>query len=124
MSEEFQLIWVILSLLLVIGIIFAMAVVAKRFLGVSSGGQQHIRVLSVTNLSHKEKLALVEVAGQQLLLGVTPQNINLLHSLEQPIHSNNNETSAFAKKLTSLMRKNSNVEAMAKTDPTANPNST
>jgi flagellar biogenesis protein FliO len=42
-----------------------------------------MRVLSSISIGQKQKLTLVQVGGQQLLLGVTAESINLLTSIDQ-----------------------------------------
>lgn len=112
MDSQWQMLWLVFSLLLVIGIIFAMALVAKRFFGAQLSSQGHIRVLAMTALGQKEKLAVVEVGDQQLLLGVTPQQITLLCQLQQPLSTAATDQSPFAKKLTSMLRNKTHVEDM------------
>lgn len=98
-----DLIWLILSLLIVIGIIFALALLMRRFVGGQAMMQGKIKVLSITSLSHKEKLALIQVGDTQLLIGVTSQQITLLHELPEPLAAEQKDDSPFAKKLTALI---------------------
>lgn len=74
-----QLVQLLGSLALVIGLIFLVAWLFKR-----SGGwrpqSQLINVLQRTSIGSKEQLVLVEVHNQQLLLGVASGSVNLLHS--------------------------------------------
>ena len=49
------------------------------------GGQGFIKVLSVHHLSPKEKLVLLNVLGETLLIGVTPSQISKISSLEHEI---------------------------------------
>ena len=55
------------------------------------GRQGLISVLTTHYLSPKEKLVLVNLADKTLLLGVTPQGINTLHVLDQPLDGPANE---------------------------------
>jgi len=45
-----------------------------------SDGNAHIRVLSQKSLGMREKLVLVDVDGARILLGITQNNIQCLHS--------------------------------------------
>lgn len=75
-------------LLLVLGLIVLLAwLVNKTRAGAHWGGQQDaaLRIVAVTSLGLKEKIAVVQVGEKQVLVGITPHNINLLTELEQPL---------------------------------------
>ncbi|MGB1238662.1 MAG: flagellar biosynthetic protein FliO [Pseudomonadales bacterium] len=74
------------GLALVLGVIFLLAWLLRRVSGVQ-GARQHIKILSAVNVGTRERAVLVEVAGEQLLLGVAAGNVSLLHKLEQPVPS-------------------------------------
>ncbi|MDR9466749.1 flagellar biosynthetic protein FliO [Marinospirillum sp.] len=77
---------VTLGLLVVLTLMFALAWLAKRMRLVPGGSHGHaLKVLAVLPLSNRERLALVQVGEQQLLLGVTAHQINCLHQLETPL---------------------------------------
>lgn len=91
---------VILSLLFVVGLIFAAAWAVKRFGAAGFSGNQHMKILSVLSVGPREKIMLVDVAGKQLLLGVAPGNVRQLHYFERPIiDSEEASSSEFASKL-------------------------
>jgi len=48
------------------------------------GGGKLVQVLSTNFLAPKKNIALVEVAGEILVLGVSEQNISLLTSIREP----------------------------------------
>lgn len=70
------------ALLLVLALVGALSWGVVRLRHMRPGGQGGIHVRSVTMVGPKEKLALVEVEGQRLLLGVTPSCISLLMCLD------------------------------------------
>jgi len=75
-----------LGLLVVLTLMFVLAWLAKRMRLVPGGSHGHaLKVLAVLPLSNRERLALVQVGEQQLLLGVTANQINCLHQLEVPL---------------------------------------
>lgn len=76
---------VFLSLLVVIAIIFAFAFVMRRF-NVAQSGNGQMRVVASMAAGTKEKVMVIEVGGEQHLLGITAHNINHLAKLENPIH--------------------------------------
>ena len=86
MSDGFQpmLFRTVLSLLLVVGVVYAGAWFLKRFVRQRGGGAGFpVRVLGSTLLGPKRSLYLVEVEGRRLVLGVTDASINLITELEK-----------------------------------------
>jgi flagellar protein FliO/FliZ len=83
------------GLIVVIGIIFVLAYIVKRLNLVPS---QHsvIKSVAVAAMGQKEKVALIEVNGQQYLLGITSQQITLIDKLDQKITM---ESETFAQRL-------------------------
>lgn len=74
------------GLLFVIGLMFLLAWLARRMRLVPGGHYAgSLKILAVLPLGNREKLALVQVGEQQLLLGITPQQIQCLYQLEQPL---------------------------------------
>jgi flagellar protein FliO/FliZ len=83
------------GLLVVIALIFLLAYLVKRLkLVPSSHGV--LKTLAVTPLGQREKMVLVEVDGQQYLLGVTSQQVSLIDKLDTPITI---EQESFASRL-------------------------
>lgn len=84
LSGSQYLIQVLIGLGVVVALIFVLAWGLKwvnRLNGLPA--QKAIKVLSQTPIGIKEKLVVVEVANKQLLLGLTANNISLLHSFEE-----------------------------------------
>ena len=114
------LLQVVLGLAAIVVLILALAWVLKRVNRFT--GFQNQQLMSITGqmpLGIKEKLIVVEVAGQHLLLGVTPTNISLLHTFaegEDPVArmvaENKNSSGETASVLTfqQILRKVSNRE--------------
>jgi flagellar protein FliO/FliZ len=76
---------VVVGLLLVVCFILLAAWVVRKFNKGMIGSGRHIRVLSHLSLGIKEKVVLVQVGGQQILLGVTPSSVNKLHVFDEPV---------------------------------------
>lgn len=76
---------VILALILVIGVIVVLSVLAKRFSVFPGTGSGPIKVLSGVSLGGKDRLILVQVGDEQLLVGTSPGNVQKVHKLQQPI---------------------------------------
>lgn len=76
---------VTLSLLLVLAAVFAAAWVVRRLRGVGKFGAGAIEIIADTALGTRERAVLIQVGNQQLLLGVTPAQVTLLHVLPEPV---------------------------------------
>ncbi len=70
-----------LGLMVVLGLIIGLSWLVRRFnLGVP-GTAANMKVVGAMNVGTKEKILLVEVENQRLLIGVTPHQITLLQAL-------------------------------------------
>jgi flagellar protein FliO/FliZ len=74
-----------MALLLVLGLILGLAWLLRRLPGAGFRPSEGLRVVASLQLGAKERAVVVEVGGQQLLLGVTPAGISRLHELPQPV---------------------------------------
>ncbi len=70
-----------LGLLVVLGLVFAMAWMLRRFKLFGSRGQIGIEVLQGVSLGNKERAVVIRVQGRRLLLGVAPGCVSLLTEL-------------------------------------------
>jgi len=96
----------VLGLGVVIAFIFALAWFLKRFTGLTGTDKSPIKVLSILNVGTRERVALIQVAGEQLLIGITPQSIRLLKSFEGVVVRVPEPESDFASRLQTLLKKN------------------
>ncbi len=93
-----------LSLLLVLGMFFALASVVRRFNGFSSSANDGLKIVSVLSLGSREKLIVVEAGDEQIIIGVAPGRISKVHVLEGQIKSQNlTVKNSFRKKLESIV---------------------
>ncbi|MDD8058601.1 MULTISPECIES: flagellar biosynthetic protein FliO [Shewanella] len=83
------------GLIVVLALIFVLAYIVKRLNLVPSNGGV-IKSLAVTPIGQREKVVLIEVNGQQYLLGVTSQQISLIDKLDTQVDV---QTSSFANRL-------------------------
>lgn len=67
-----------LSLALVVALIALCAWLLRRFGGAQLGNGGQLQLLASLPLSQRERLALVEVDGRRLLLGIAPGQVSLL----------------------------------------------
>ncbi|WP_448552078.1 flagellar biosynthetic protein FliO [Thalassotalea montiporae] len=103
-SNNLELSSMLLSLLAVLALILLAASLLKKF---KLGGQLHsdLKVITSMHIGTKERLVVVEVAGKQLLLGVTANNISILQELAEPITSQQNLPVDIATSLSKLLKK-------------------
>jgi flagellar protein FliO/FliZ len=72
----------IVGLIVVIGLVFGCAWLARRFgLQPSSGRGGLLKVVAGASLGGKERVAVVEIGDTWLVLGAAPGNVRLLHTL-------------------------------------------
>lgn len=96
---------IILALMFVLFAIFALAFFLKRFGQFGHLSAKQLRLVGQVSVGQREKLVVVAVGKEQLLLGVTPSQINLLHQLKEPIDLDNESSDTslvsppFAKRL-------------------------
>jgi flagellar protein FliO/FliZ len=76
---------VTLALLLVLALIFVLAWLLRRLRGMGSRVGDAIDVIAQVPLGQKERAVLLKVGATQILLGVTPAQINALYVLPQPL---------------------------------------
>ncbi len=85
----------IAALAFVLAVFFVLTWLLKRFHRMPAASHG-IRVIGGTTIGSKERLMLVQVGEQQLLLGVTPTSVNTLLELDTPLpESENIGTGAF-----------------------------
>ena len=70
-----------LSLVLVIALIFLAAWIARRSGLLRNQGQTQLQVIAAQSLGGRHRIVIVEVDQARLVLGVSQQQINLLHTL-------------------------------------------
>jgi len=95
-----------LGLIAVIALIYGCAWIIRRMNGMTGMNNNAIKVVSVMALGARERLALIEVGGQQILLGITPSAIRTLHVFDEPVVDANNPPSGeFARRLQGMIGK-------------------
>lgn len=74
------------SLLLVLACILVFAYLMKKTNLLNNGKRRTlIKVVATLPLTNKGRVQMIEINGQQYLLGVTEQNISLLDKLDKPL---------------------------------------
>ncbi|PKF51785.1 flagellar biosynthetic protein FliO [Enterovibrio nigricans] len=95
------------ALLFVIGLIFALAWLLKRMQVPSMmGSKSGLKVISQLPLGQKERVVVLDVNGEQVLVGVTANQITLIKSLDKPMETSAPTTSSFSSQLNQILKKN------------------
>lgn len=91
MSESYVYLFTkaIVTLFFVLGLMGAALYALRTYMNRPKGGRLKglgapIRIISTSFLGQKKNLAIVEVAGEMLLLGITPERITCLSRLDSP----------------------------------------
>ncbi|MEM8942596.1 MAG: flagellar biosynthetic protein FliO, partial [Pseudomonadota bacterium] len=75
------------SLLLVVLCLFAVILLLRRFNRIGSVTGIPLKVLASASVGQRERVVLVEAGEEQLLLGVAPGSVRMLHRLPEPVVS-------------------------------------
>ena len=113
---------VAVGLVFIVALILVLGWFLRRF---NQGGlfnNSSIKIIASLPLGTRERLAVIDVGGQQLLLGITATQINTLHVFDEPIIApgdNSPATSEFGKKLMTLLQQKNNQASAEPKDKTA-----
>lgn len=111
-----QLAMTVAGLFAVVGMIFVVAWLVRRLSGGQFGHSNAvIKILATQPIGTKERICLIDVGGQQVLVGITAQSMQTLMVLDQPIDlkttkqskawsSAESVNSVFGAKLQSLLK--------------------
>ncbi|MEN2396162.1 flagellar biosynthetic protein FliO [Pseudomonas halotolerans] len=103
-----QLAQLVLGLLLVLGLIFFLAWLLRRVQRAGPAGKgQVIDIVGSRALGPRDRLVLVQVGNEQILLGLSPGTITALHVLKEPVQvpDTDQATPEFAQRLMELLGK-------------------
>lgn len=99
------------GLVIVLCLFFLLAWVVKKLSGGSVAGSGQMQVLGGISLGMREKIVLLKVGNQQLILGVSPGHIEKLHILQgedclvsEPTTNLTETGNNFASKLSQIMQ--------------------
>jgi len=95
---------------MVLGLLFLLALVAlswwfvKRTGGAQWGTSRAIRALASLPVGTRERVVLIEAGGKQLLIGVAPGRVALLHAFDEPVITDTGGGEDFASKIRQAMQ--------------------
>ncbi|MGI9271266.1 MAG: flagellar biosynthetic protein FliO [Woeseiaceae bacterium] len=95
------------SMLIVIGLVVALGWLYTRMRFTGGGSGDVINIVASRALGPKERIVLVDIANQQLLIGVTTMQIKTLHTFGEPAIEIQDmaESSGFASKLRTALKR-------------------
>lgn len=100
-----QLLSVTLALVFIVALIFAVSWFIRRFGSGAFVQAGQMKIVAALPLGTRERLMLVDVAGKQLLLGVTATQINCLHEFAEPVITGEAAGSSdFSRKLMAILQ--------------------
>ncbi|MGB3393690.1 MAG: flagellar biosynthetic protein FliO [Stenotrophomonas sp.] len=101
----------VLALLMVLALIVGLGWLLKRLPGSGFRPPEGMKLVASLSLGARERVVVVEVNGQQLLLGVSTGGISTLHVLPEPLPAtpapNLRQLPNFAQLLSQKLRKDS-----------------
>jgi flagellar protein FliO/FliZ len=78
-----QMIKMVLGLLFVLFMIFLLAWLFRKYVGVGVTSSASLKAVAGVSVGQKERVVLVQVGERQILVGVAPGQVNMLYSLEK-----------------------------------------
>lgn len=111
LSQSGAVLGVVATLLGIVALIVVLAWLAKRMGGLRMMGVKDMQVISAMPVGAREKVAVIDVKGTQLLIGITPHHISHLHTFDDPVldHAKAGKDSDFANKLQSILQQKNNT---------------
>lgn len=82
-SSAEQMLKMVLGLMFVLLLIFGLAWLMRRFGALGIGGSGAMRAVAGVSVGQKERVVLVQVGERQILVGVAPGQVNMLHAIEK-----------------------------------------
>lgn len=103
-----------LALLLILGLLFATAWLARKLSGGKGFGQGGMKIIGGVALGPRERIVLVEVGDSWLVIGVVPGQIRTLHQLPKGSYIDLEQTvgateAPFAQWLKSIKERQNNA---------------
>jgi flagellar biosynthetic protein FliO len=80
-SATGSLLQTLLALIVVLGVLGALAWFLKRYGPKTSGGSANLRVVGALNLGGRERVLVVEVGNQWIVVGASPGRVNALATM-------------------------------------------
>ena len=99
------------GLIAVVIAIIVLGVIYARTQGLKSGPGDIITIIATHAIGPKERIAVVEVANKQLLIGMTATNVQTLYVFDEPVVVEAEQKNSFSQRLR-MIAKNSQTGAV------------
>lgn len=112
-SSSSYLLKLSLGLVLVICLVFFLAWLVKKMHIVQNSNNGLINIISAISVGQRERIALIQVGDEQILIGLTQGRIDKLHTLKKPVETMQPSTvaaSSFQQKFQQLLNKDKRNE--------------
>lgn len=100
------LVKITMGLAFIIVLIFVLAWVMKKMQLAPQSGSPMIKILSAISVGSRDRIALLEVGEEQILVGLTPGRIQKLHTLSTPVtvdHGRADSRHGFSDRFSTLL---------------------
>ncbi len=93
------------GLLLVVAVIFALAWLVKKFNLNQQSQNGLIKIVAGISIGTRDRIVLLQIGEEQILVGLAPGRIEKLHTMSQPLDAPEGQlaSSSFAEKLNRIM---------------------
>jgi len=92
------------GLIFVVFAIIVLGIIYAKTQGLRPGTNGVIKVVATQPLGPKERLAIIEIADQQLLIGMTTASVQTLHVFDRPVAIVNEASPSFSARLRSMIK--------------------
>lgn len=92
------------ALILVIAAVFLVSMVLRHLQQRSTGGGSHLKVIQALSVGTKDRVLLVQVGVDQILMGVSAAGISHIHTLTEPVNPQELDSSAGNKSFATTIR--------------------
>ncbi len=96
----------VISLILVVGLIFACIWLIKRLSNLNHATEGQLSTIASLSLGARERIVLVQVGEQQVLIGVAPGRVSKLQTFAEPVIEVNSSSASkndFASQLANFL---------------------
>lgn len=103
---------IIIGLALILILIFVLAWAMKKMHLAPQSGHNLIQIVSAISVGHRDRIALIQVGEEQILVGLTPGRMQKLHEMKSRVQVSEHEKTThtqFSEKFTQLMHRNRNI---------------
>ena len=96
-----------LGLVFIVLLIFGLAWAMKKMQLTQHSNNGLINIVSAISVGHRDRIALIQVGKEQVLVGLTPGRMQTLHTLKQPIEIDDKSSSTqnFKEKFKQIMER-------------------